>query len=148
MLVEESIVINSNLNKVYEAFLDLEYWQEILPDVLDVKILYDDGQNQEFLMTVDRPTGNETIRGIRYCFNNSSLELFQPVPPPGVKKMVGKWNFIDKKDAVIVNAKRNFELMSSDKNDNIGEKTEAFAKKLRNYLSTNLELFKNAIEKG
>ena len=94
-MISEAIVISAPIDRVYQAFADLAHWKTVLPDVADVQIIYDDAQHQEFLMTVSRPGGLETVRGIRFCEKDERIEMFQPVPPPGFTKMVGEWTFED-----------------------------------------------------
>lgn len=141
MKLNEEIVINSGHLKVYEIFRNLHIWQSILLDVVKVEVLYDDMKHQEFTMTVRRPNGEETIRGVRYCVANESIQLCQLNPPLGFKKMLGDWTFIDKGCCTKVIAAREFELLSS-------ESIEAQTKStlLRKYLSANLQYFKNYIE--
>ncbi|MCD6047054.1 MAG: hypothetical protein K0S08_701 [Gammaproteobacteria bacterium] len=142
MIISETISIQGDLKDIYGAFCDLTLWTKILPDIKNAEILYDDHIHQEFLMTVERPAGLETIRGVRYCHPFHTLEVFHPVPPPGVKYMRGKWHFIpDNQDIVDVIATRDFELITN----NPAAENE-FAEKLKNYLKTNLNLFKAAIE--
>ena len=140
MLVTESILINCRLEKTYLAFKDLSLWEKILPDVKKVNILYDDNFHQEFLMSIDRPSGLETIRGIRYCYPYEMLEVFHPVPPPGIKYMQGTWKFIaNNKNSIKVVATRNFSHFNAHDENN-------FAQKLKQYLFANLNLFKIALE--
>jgi hypothetical protein len=147
MVVTETIVISRDQPSVYAAFADIAGWTRILPDVQTVELLYWDGYNQEFRMTVERPGGPETIRGIRYCRPCSSLELFHPVPPPGVKRMAGQWTFKERAGLTTVVATRTFQLCD-DELDGLGaEREAAFAEILRQALRTNLSRFKNALER-
>ena len=151
MLLAETVMIKAPLEPVYEAFADLERWKDILPDVLDVQVLYFDGYNQEFTMTVERPAGPETVRGIRYCRPYRELELFQPVPPPGLKAMRGTWVFYqDEPELTRVVASRSFILLPDDSRGATqrAEREEQFAEKLRGFLSTNLRLFKQELERN
>ena len=148
-MTEESIKIEAYVEieappaHVYAVFAGLDHWRAALPDVLDVKVLYDDGNHQEFLMTVERPNGAETIRGIRYLDGSHEIELFQPVPPPGFKKMCGVWRFTQHGGHTEVQATRQFQLTE----DNPISAAEA-VKKLREFLQTNLRLFKDYVEYG
>ncbi|MCA2693156.1 MAG: SRPBCC family protein [Microcystis sp. M015S2] len=142
-MISESVTVHRSLAAVFNAFADLENWKRVLPDVLGVDILYDDGCHQEFLMTVERPKGAEMIRGIRFCQPNDHIELFQPVPPPGFQSMTGRWTFQEQQDKVTVTAERWFTLApNNDLND------EEMGEKLRCYLRHNLGLFQASLERG
>lgn len=139
MIIQESVSIKAPLDVVYNSFEDLRVWKKILPDVIDVNMIYEDSYHQEFTMTVDRPTGPETVRAIRYCNRSNTIELFQPVPPPLFNRMSGEWVFEQDGENITVTATRNWEPKEKDKADSI-------AKKLTEILSTNLNLFKTEIE--
>lgn len=142
-MLTESITIDRPLSLVYAAFRDLSYWCKVLPDVLSVETLYDDGEHQEFLMTVERPSGPETVRGARFCVHDAEIELVQPQPPPAFSRMVGRWSFEpDGRGATRVTARRWFAL-KSDANPAAHEKT---ARMLSGYLRTNLERFAAALQ--
>jgi hypothetical protein len=149
-MISESVVIDRLIDPVFAAFAELENWPIVLPDVLGVETLYDSGRHQEFLMTVERPNGAETIRGIRFCKTNERIELFQPQPPPGFRRMSGKWTFESNRRSTTVTADRSFELdlppsISSE------QKTNAYdtaRQKLSGYLRKNLELFRASLEIG
>lgn len=148
-MIAETIFIEQTIDKVFDAFANLSNWQKVLPDVLDVQTIYDDGYHQEFLMTVDRPNGAETIRGIRFCCPNARIELFQPVPPPGFKSMTGCWTFEEHQGVVQVTAQRWFELLLPDTTTKDEDKATAYQDvetKLRGYLHHNLGLFKTSLE--
>jgi aromatase len=146
MNIAQSIFIAADIETTYAAFADIVRWKQILPDVLDVQLLYDDGYNQEFTMTVERPQGVETVRGVRYCTYPFRLELFQPEPPPGVARMAGVWEFTNTDDGTVVEASRQFALRDNPDLGRLESRDLAFAEKLRGYLATNLEHFKRSIE--
>lgn len=139
-MLTETIQIQVNPQKAYDAFANIRGWAEILSDVVDVEVLYDDGRHQEFRMTVSRPTGHETVRGIRFCAR-PHIELVQPEPPPGFRRMMGLWTIERKGTGTEVNARRSFELI-----DDSAASREACADKLRHYLRRNLETFKSRVE--
>ena len=150
MEITQSVLIESDVASVYRAFADLTRWKGILDDVLDATVLYDDGYHQEFTMTVARPAGPETVRGIRYCRPHRELELFQPQPPPGLRAMRGTWTFSQEDGGrrTRVVATRSFELAPDGRGDGstLAGDEQAFARKLSDILSTNLHLFKKALE--
>lgn len=142
-MLSESIVIQKPVARVYAAFRDLDYWCRVLPDVLRVECLYDDGAHQEFLMTVLRPNGPETVRGARFCQHDRQIDLVQPEPPPGFSRMVGCWRFdSDGSGGTRVSAQRWFTLEKS-----VGSDADAnTAHMLGRYLRTNLEHFRDGLQ--
>lgn len=145
-MISEQLVIEREVTAVYRAFEDLQYWRQVLPDVLGVEVLYDDGRQQEFLMTVERPAGPETVRGFRFLVPQQRIELVQPQPPPGFKRMAGVWTFTPGARGTLVEARRTFELATGGDPEQARRATEETAQKLRGYLRKNLELFKAALE--
>ncbi|WP_437957062.1 SRPBCC family protein [Sorangium sp. So ce119] len=140
-MLTESVAIKRDVESVYRAFADLTTWKRVLPDVLGVEIVYDDGKHQEFLMTVSRPAGPETVRGIRFCTPSERIELVQPKPPPSFRRMVGVWTFAQKGSVTEVKAERWFDLLES-----TPEAIEGFKSRLGTYLRTNLNHFKAHLE--
>lgn len=142
MIVTQHVHIRRPAVEVYGAFADLNRWVDILPDTLGVEVLYFDGYNQEFTMTVRRPNGPETVRGVRYCRAPIELELVQTIPPPGLRHMKGRWTFTEDAAGTSVSAIRDFELAD-------GKSAEpAFAEQLSALLLSNLNRFKEALEDG
>lgn len=143
MNVTRTVAIKAPVAEVYDAFADLARWNEILPDVLDVKVLYFDGYHQEFTMTVERPDGPETVRGVRYCRPHRELELVQTTPPPGFARMCGTWTFREAGGATEVTAARDFRLA-----DGHPASEQEVGERLALLLKDNLGLFKAAVERG
>jgi len=147
MQISEGITIDAPIDRTYAAFADLDRWPEILPDTLAVDITYFDGYNQEFSMTVERPGGDETVSGFRYCRPPFELELFQTTPPPVMKRMSGLWKFAElPAGGTEVVATRRFSLKTVEEGGPAVTE-ELFATTLRTILRTNLELFKKAVER-
>jgi aromatase len=140
-MIVESVAIERDVQAVYRAFADITYWKRVLPDVLGVELLYDDGHHQEFTMTVSRPNGPETVRGIRFCEEDRRIELVQPKPPPSFRRMVGVWTFEPRGNVTQVKAERWFEL----KDASVGP-LEGFQERIATYLRTNLAHFKAHLE--
>ncbi len=138
--IVEAIAIQSSLSNVFKAYADITKWKDILSDVLDVQIVYDDGLHQEFTMIVQRPNGSETVKAIRFCHPNNKIEMFQTTPPPGFKFMQGVWTFRKQEKQVLVEAHRLFEFENLPAGVN-GEEL------LRGFLKKNLNSFKNYLEK-
>lgn len=147
-MISTSIFIDRNINTVYDTFYDLSHWLRVLPDIIGVDMFYDDSRHQEFSMTVERPNGMETIRGIRFCERNSHLHLFQPQPPPGFSMMSGTWRFDVLGQGTIVKVYRNFKLSCSatDADQLTVAKTNNMKLMLLGYLDKNLSLFKLDLE--
>lgn len=141
MTVRDQIVIAAPMAQVYDTFADLQQWRAAIPDVRDVKVLYDDGAHQEFRMTVDRPNGPETVRGFRYLDGSEQIELFQPQPPPGFKRMRGLWSFHQRGEKTEVVASRMFILQAGHTLS-----PAEVGLKFQEHLKANLALFKQYIE--
>lgn len=141
--ITETVTVKTPVAKVYEAFADLRRWKEILPDVVEVDVLYFDGYHQEFTMTVERHGGTETVRGIRYCRPHAELEMVQTTPPPGLSRMCGKWAFHEVDGTTTVTATRAFRLAA---NEAGSADQHQFGEQLAATLRTNLSLFKDALE--
>lgn len=142
MKIVKELTINSNIEKVYRTFHDFEHWVAALPDVLDVELHYDDGFHQEFSMIVERKGTEETVRGIRFCSPNNTIELFQTSPPPLFKHMTGSWKFTkETRKRTRVTATRHFEMHDKDQ-----LALEVAKNNLCQYLAKNLLLFKDYIE--
>ena len=83
-------------DQAYQALFDLNQWERLLPHILNIDISYDDGQYQEFLMTVKSETDGSplTVRSVRNC-TPGVIEFFQPEPPPFLLNHGGVWRFED-----------------------------------------------------
>jgi hypothetical protein len=144
--ISETITVDAPIERTYDAFADLSRWPVILPDTLGVDVTYFDGYNQEFSMTVERPGGEETVRGFRFCRAPYELELVQTTPPPMMAHMTGMWRFAETVDGgTEVTATRRFALKPPEAGGP-GATDEEFAVKLGAILRTNLSLFKEAVE--
>ena len=132
MKISKERIIQAPSDQVYAAYADIALWKEVLDDVVDVKVKYDDGIHQEFAMTVTRNGQEETVHGIRFCFPKHSVELFQTTPPPLFKKMSGTWTFQTEGEATRVVAERNVEPVDEEKFD---------PSILGSFLEKNLEAF-------
>ena len=90
----EEAVIAADVDTVYGALLRVEAWPAYLPHVLEIDVKYDDGQYQEFLMTVKSDTDGSPlrVRSIRNC-TPGVIEFFQPEPPRFLAHHGGIWRF-------------------------------------------------------
>lgn len=151
MKVVEELTVDAPPKVVYGLYADITAWPKVLDDVVSAEEVYFDGYNQEFTMTVERPGGEETVRGIRYCrptaldgsapesLRTAELEMCQFTTPPMLSKMSGKWTFSGPEQGpTTVVAERHFAM----KDPNADE--EAFAVNLRGFLKLNLEKFGQA----
>lgn len=87
---QETVAIASNAETVRRALHDVAAWPRVLPHVLEIEVRYDDGQYQEFYMTVDSEGRALRVRSIRNCRNNL-IEFFQPEPPAFLRHHAGCW---------------------------------------------------------
>ena len=134
--VEETIVVDVPVQVIYDLYADLDAWPRVLPDVVAVEARYFDGYNQEFSMTVSRPGGPETVRGIRYCRPPRELEMCQFDTPPMLSRMSGRWTFEGPENGpTTVRAQRRFVMRDP------AADPAAFAVNLRGFLRDNLRLF-------
>jgi Polyketide cyclase / dehydrase and lipid transport len=142
-IVTDSIDIPAPIEEVYQVFAQLEHWERALPDVLGLKILYEDDCHQEYLMTVERKGKPETVRGIRWLEPFLKIELFQPEPPPGFKRMCGIWLFSSDNGGTKVQAERMFNLVPDWQG-----RERTIAANLKGYLRANFLLFRSYIQDG
>jgi|GEM_PF-1953965 len=89
---KQSYTVPYSPDEVYALLARVAEWPQVLPHCEAVEVLYDDGQNQEFLMTVRTPRGQEVFRSIRRC-NEQDLSIFyfQPKPPRVLRSHQGTW---------------------------------------------------------
>ena len=133
----KEIIIEAPLNSVYEAYADIKGWRRVMGDILSVDVKYDDGMHQEFDMTVQRGSGQETVHSVRFCYPCQAIEMFQTQPPPLFDSMSGVWNFIPCSGGILVQATRKFKIKKDVNFD--GSILESFLEK-------NLSSFKAWIE--
>lgn len=140
-MISQQTIINAPIEKVYNAYRNIENWKYALSDVLNIEVLYDDNIHQEFKMTVEREFKPETVRTIRFCNdfgNEKEITLFQPVPPPQFKSMTGKWSFKKINDnQTLLHANRNFDIK-----DEAQINKSSVINNLNTSLKNNLEFFK------
>lgn len=90
----ESAVWAADAATAYQVVFDVADWPNQLPHVQCIDVLYNDGQYQEFLMTVRSDTSGSplTVRSVRNC-RAGIIEFFQPEPPPFLAHHGGIWRF-------------------------------------------------------
>lgn len=90
----ETAAFEVSAARAYRALFDLTHWERLLPHILSIDVVYDDGQYQEFLMTVKSETDGSplTVRSVRNC-TPGVIEFFQPDPPPFLLHHGGIWRF-------------------------------------------------------
>ncbi|MDQ8705992.1 hypothetical protein RCO28_26430 [Streptomyces sp. LHD-70] len=91
----ETLIIDSPVDTVYDALFKVTEWPVHLPHVQQIDVSYDDGQYQEFWMTVASETDGSPlrVRSIRNC-RYRQIEFFQPQPPRFLRHHAGIWRFI------------------------------------------------------
>jgi aromatase len=89
----QAIEIAAPAADVYAALFDVADWPQHLPHVHAIDLNYDDGQYQEFRMSV-ASQGEELlhVRSVRNC-RPGIIEFFQPEPPPYLRHHGGVWRF-------------------------------------------------------
>ncbi|WP_437946356.1 aromatase/cyclase [Sorangium sp. So ce296] len=88
---EEEMTIAGPAESVYGLLERVREWPALLPHCRAVEVRYDDGQDQEFVMTVDVRGRDEHLRSIRRCTPTSRITYFQPEPPPVLRRHSGEW---------------------------------------------------------
>lgn len=90
----ETAVFPVPVDRAYRALFDLTQWERLLPHILRLDVLYDDGQYQEFLMTVkaEKDGSPLSVRSVRNC-TLGVIEFFQPEPPAFLRHHGGIWRF-------------------------------------------------------
>lgn len=89
---EEKYFLPYSPNDVYHILHNVWQWPSILPHCDSIQMIYDDSENQEFVMTIKTSHGVELFRSIRKCnLNNLSISYFQPSPPAILKRHSGSW---------------------------------------------------------
>ena len=107
---KESVIMKAPVEKIYRLLRDADKWPEILPHCEAMEVLYDDGENQELIMTVKVRGENERIRTIRHCSPNRLISYFQPNPPPVLTAHIGQWLLEPQKDEVVVTSQHEVSL--------------------------------------
>lgn len=88
---EEEMTIAGSIGAVYRLLQRAREWPQLLHHCRAVEVLYDDGQDQELLMTVDVSGREERVRSIRRCTPTSSITYFEPEPSPALRRHAGEW---------------------------------------------------------
>ncbi|MDP1609098.1 MAG: SRPBCC family protein [Chlamydiales bacterium] len=137
MNIVKQVIIKAPIKAVYGLYADIRQWKEVMDDVIGVSIAYDDGCHQEFDMTVQRGSRQETVHSVRFCYPYSSIEIFQTKPPPLFTKMSGVWRFKEKQGSTLIEATRQFEVREGAPFD---------IAILEKFLESNLHSFKKRLE--
>lgn len=95
------IEIKSTARQVFDLLYQVQEWPQVLPHCKKIKLLYEDGHNQEFEMTVVGVGEKlEVMRSIRHGYANRMIEYFQPSLPLALQRHEGRWVITDKKNGV------------------------------------------------
>lgn len=105
VIFSEVIEINATPEQVYKVLYNAKEWPQLLPHCKKITMLYEDGNNQEFEMTVIGSQDKiEVMRSIRQGHANNIIEYFQPSLPPALKRHEGKWIITETKNGVNLEA--------------------------------------------
>lgn len=86
------IEINATAENVFNTLYNAKEWPKLLPHCKKITMLYEDGRNQEFEMTVIGAQDKiEVMRSIRHGHAPNFIEYFQPSLPPALSRHEGKW---------------------------------------------------------
>lgn len=129
---------------VSNLFWDITRWNHIWNPVESVTVFYDDGFNQEFVMSVWREKKLEKIRTLRFRPSRDCIHFFSPNPPPMMVQHTGNWIFspVNKVNS-IVTANRWYE-MKRNQNESFSafsERCEVFAQNFELRLKRILNVF-------
>lgn len=90
------IEIQATAKQIYGLLYEVQNWPQVLPHCKQINVIYEDGRNQEFEMTVVGVQGKlEVMRSVRHGYNNRSIEYFQPSLPPALQRHEGKWTITE-----------------------------------------------------
>ena len=136
---ESSRIIPFQAEDIYHLLADVANWSNLIPHCQAIDLLYDDGSNQEFIMEVGTPYGNERVRSIRRCHQNIlSIEYFQPEPPPVMTRHCGSWMLNSVPNGTQVLTRHEFSLNSEACFQVFGDgNLEFYKQKLHQALETN-----------
>ena len=136
---ESSRIIPFQAEDIYHLLADVANWSNLIPHCQTIDLLYDDGSNQEFIMEVGTPYGNERVRSIRRCHQDIlSIEYFQPEPPPVMTRHCGSWMLNSVPDGTQVLTRHEFSLDSDACLQVFGDgNLEFYKQKLHQALETN-----------
>jgi hypothetical protein len=109
--LRESLVVPASPSVVSQHFWDVNLLRKFWLSITSVEMKYDDGVNQECLMSVYRDAKEEHIRIIRFR-NQDEITFFNPEPPPMMSFHRGAWRFQPLPDGSCeVVAEREYELI-------------------------------------
>jgi hypothetical protein len=94
---------------VIDAYWKLERWPEVAPHVTAIDLLYDDGDAQVLVMTVDTRGRIDRFKSVRVREGNV-IRYVQPQPPPILAHHHGSWTFLEVGDATRVVSRHAIEV--------------------------------------
>jgi len=104
-IFSSGIEIKATAEQVFNLLYNVQDWPQILPHCKKIKMIYEDGRNQEFEMTVIGAQENlEVMRSIRHGYANTTIEYFQPSLPPALQRHEGKWIITEAENGVYLEA--------------------------------------------
>ncbi len=104
-IFKNGIEINATAEQVFNLLYNVQEWPQLLPHCKKINMLYEDGHNQEFEMTVIGAQDKlEVMRSIRHGHANNLIEYFQPSLPPALKRHEGKWLITETEHGIYLEA--------------------------------------------
>jgi hypothetical protein len=88
----EVIVQNVAVNRVVDAYWNLEQWCGVAPHVIGIDVLYGDESAQVMVMTVCTRGHVDSFKSVRAREGNV-IRYVQPRPPPILTHHHGSWSF-------------------------------------------------------
>ena len=88
----ETMILHAPKNLILDLIWNAEEWPTLLPHCSNIRMIYSDSVNQEFVMSVNVANGTEEIRSIRRK-DADAISYFQPSPPEALLEHRGSWTF-------------------------------------------------------
>lgn len=146
-LLRESLVVPVSASVASQHFWDVNLLREFWDSITSVETKYDDGINQECLMSVNRHGKEENIRIIRFRTQDDII-FFNPEPPPMMLFHRGAWYFKPlSDDRCEVIAEREYELIlqAQESLEAFSHRTEEFQTGFKKRLSSLLLSFRQSV---
>jgi hypothetical protein len=127
-LLREYLQVPISAEVASQHFWDLNLLRRFWTSITSAEAIYDDGANQECLMSVHRDGKDEHIRIIRFR-DQFDIEFFNPEPPPMMTFHRGAWRFrLLPEGGCQVVAERNYKLiqLSNESRESFTQRTDQF----------------------
>jgi aromatase len=107
---EEELLVPAPPGEVFDLLRDAAGWPRLLPHCEDIAMRYDDGVDQEFVMSIEAGGEDEVIRTVRHCIAPWRISYFQPEPPPALALHRGDWLIEPQDGGCLVVSRHEIEL--------------------------------------